>query len=171
MKRERLTCCPLIHNIFYITLLTSVIFGVFSFVLCNVKDTAARKLYRCQMRKRWGRKRGKEDTSPPPSFFPLTFYSTKNERRLRLQNSAEILALDAHATDLTYDPKCFSNFFPTWLANQTTAHLSRHSWHIFKPWCTDWGPEQGFWRWLEDVFNQGAVSLVVSGCFLRLVIV
>ena len=143
----------------------------FSFV-SYAMYAAAQKLYRGQMKKNdGGGSEGKKTLPPPPSFSPLTFYSTRNERRLRLQNSAEILALDPHVTDLTNDPKCFSNFSPTWLANQTTAYLSRHSWHIFKPWCTDWGPEQGFWRWLEDVFNQRAVSLVAYGCFLRLVFV
>ena len=142
------------------------------FCLCPMQCVQPRKsCTEVKWKNDGGGSEGKKTLPPPPSFSPLTFYSTRNERRLRLQNSAEILALDPHATDLTNDPKCLSNFSPTWLANQTTAYLSRHSWHIFKPWCTDWGPEQGFWRWLEDVFNQRAVSLVASGCFLRLVFV
>ena len=86
---------------------------LFVCAVCNVKDTAARKFYLGQMRKRWGRERGKEDTSPSVSFSLLTFYSTKNERRLRLQSSAENLFLHPYATDLTNDPKCFLNFSPT----------------------------------------------------------
>ena len=74
-----------------------------------------------------GGSEGKKAFPPPPSFSPLTFYSTRNERRLRLQNSAEILALDPHATDLTNGQSAFRiSFQPDWLIKQRRIFHDTH---------------------------------------------
>ena len=77
------------------------------------KGNSSAKVVPRSNEKTMGKGAREEDSSPPGSFSLLTFHSTKNERRLRLQRSAENPVLDPHATDLTNDPKCFLKFSPT----------------------------------------------------------
>ena len=64
-------------------------FGVFFVcVVCNVKDTAARKLYRGQIKKRRGRERGKEDTSSSSSIV-FSFDLLPYEKRTRATSAKQ----------------------------------------------------------------------------------